>query len=71
MEVQLEDGQNILCPKIYKIINENINLEKEFSKFHLSKNHRCHSSIVDYSLQLLGIKCMIPDDMRVLKVTVK
>lgn len=43
---------------------------KDFSKFSLSRNHRCHDSIVRYSLQLLGIKQEIPPkkDMRVFKV---
>lgn len=43
---------------------------EKFNQFRLSKNHRCHSSIVDYSLQLLGIKQPIPDEMRVIKVSV-
>ncbi len=44
--------------------------DNRFKQFSLSKNHRCHSSIVAYSLQLLGIKQMIPEDMRVIKVQV-
>ncbi len=43
--------------------------DKRFKQFRLSKNHRCHSSIVDYSLQLLGINQTIPSDMRIIKVT--
>lgn len=41
-----------------------------FKYFRLNKNHRCHSSIVDYSLQLLGIKQKIPTEMRIFKVSV-
>lgn len=42
----------------------------KFKHYHLNKNHRCHDSIVSYSLQLLGIQQAVPVDMRVVKVSV-
>ena len=43
----------------------------EFSHFELSKNHRCHPSISEYSLCLLGASKSIPTDKRVFLVNVQ
>ena len=43
----------------------------EFEHFELSKNHRCHSSISEYSLCLFGISKEIVEDKRVFRVSVK
>ena len=42
----------------------------EFKHFELSKNHRCHPSISEYSLCLFGISKEIVEDKRVFKVSV-
>ena len=44
---------------------------KTFKHFELNKNHRCHPSISEYSLCLLGIQGEIPEEKRVFKVTVQ
>ena len=43
----------------------------EFSHFELSKNHRCHPSISEYSLCLFGASKSIPTDKRVFLVNVQ
>lgn len=43
----------------------------EFEHFELSKNHRCHPSISEYSLCLFGISKEIVEDKRVFRVSVK
>lgn len=42
----------------------------DFKHFELTKNHRCHPSISEYSLCLLGIKKEISKDKRVIKINV-
>ena len=42
----------------------------DFKYFQLTKNHRCHTSISEYSLCLLGIRNDIPTDKRVFLVNV-
>lgn len=42
----------------------------EFTHFELSKNHRCHPSISEYSMCLHGVSHSIPEDKRVLLVNV-
>lgn len=50
-----------------------ISLMKEptFKCFELNKNHRCHPSISEYSLCLLGVPGEIPIDKRVFKVNIQ
>ncbi len=43
---------------------------KKFEHFELSKNHRCHESISEYSLCLYGASKNIPSESRVYAVTV-
>ena len=43
----------------------------EFEHFELSKNHRCHPSISEYSLCLFGSSKEIVEDKRVFRVSVK
>ena len=42
----------------------------DFRQFELSKNHRCHSSISEYSLCLMGVARDIPSEKRVFKVSI-
>lgn len=42
-----------------------------FEHFELSKNHRCHPSISEYSLCLFGISKEIVEDKRVFRISVK
>lgn len=42
----------------------------DFEHFELTKNHRCHESISEYSLGLYGASKIIPDDIRVFAVSV-
>lgn len=45
---------------------------ENFTHLEITRNHRCHKSISDYSLELMGIKRkQIEDDKRVFKVNVK
>lgn len=41
-----------------------------FTHYEITKNHRCHKSISNYSLRLLGIDTEKIDDMRVFKVNI-
>lgn len=41
-----------------------------FTHYEITKNHRCHKSISNYSLKLLGIDTEKIDDMRVFKVNI-
>lgn len=43
---------------------------EDFTHFELSKNHRCHVSISEYSLCLFGASKIIPEDKRVFKVSI-
>lgn len=43
----------------------------EFKHFELSKNHRCHPSISEYSLCLFGASKSVPEDKRVFLVNVQ
>ena len=43
----------------------------EFEHFELSKNHRCHPSISEYSLCLFGISREIIEDKRVFRVSIE
>lgn len=40
----------------------------QFQPFSLSKNYRCHESIVNYSLQLLGVQQPVPNEKRIIEV---
>lgn len=42
----------------------------DFEHFELSKNHRCHESISEYSLGLFGASRYIPNDTRVFRVCI-
>lgn len=42
----------------------------DFKKFEITKNHRCHKSISNYSLKLLGINVENLEDKRVFKVSI-
>lgn len=44
--------------------------DSNFKHYQITKNHRCHKSISDYSLRLLGIKTDVDDDKRVFKVNI-
>ncbi len=43
---------------------------EDFSHYELSKNHRCHPSVSEYSLCLYGAAKSIPEDKRVFQVKV-
>lgn len=43
---------------------------KEFQHFQLTKNHRCHPSISEYSLSLYGASTNIPEEKRVFSICV-
>lgn len=43
---------------------------KDFKHFEITENHRCHKSISNYSLKLLGINVENLEDKRVFKVTI-
>ncbi|MGV1062735.1 UvrD-helicase domain-containing protein [Clostridium perfringens] len=43
----------------------------DFKQFEITKNHRCHKSISNYSLKLLGINVENLEDKRVFKVSVE
>ena len=44
---------------------------KEFTSYEITKNHRCHKSISDYSLKLLGVNITDKEqDKRVYKVNI-
>lgn len=42
----------------------------KFAHYEITKNHRCHKSISNYSLKLLGIDTTKSDDSRVFKVNI-
>ncbi len=42
----------------------------QFTHYQLSRNHRCHKSISDYSLRLMGGRPSKVDDMRVIQINV-
>ena len=42
----------------------------DFARFELSKNHRCHPSISEYSLCLFGASKTVPREKRVFKVDI-
>ena len=43
----------------------------DFQYFELSKNHRCHGSIINYSRGLFGIASNITEEKRVFKVDIE
>lgn len=43
---------------------------EDFTHFKLSKNHRCHVSISEYSLGLFGASKTIPEDKRIFRVSI-
>lgn len=45
-------------------------LNSDFTHYEITKNHRCHKSISNYSLKLLGIDTEKVDDRRVFKVKI-
>ncbi|MFU0799129.1 MAG: DNA helicase [Xylanivirga thermophila] len=42
----------------------------DFDHFEITENHRCHQSISDYSLALMGVNRPISDDLRIFKVSI-
>lgn len=44
--------------------------QEDFKHIELSKNHRCHPSISEYSLCLFGASKQVPEEKRVFRVCV-